>query len=83
MGAPDEQYLFPCNGNRQFRGDLYMKVHYYACLTDDEYALTVKCLLNLKNALLSEGRYTDAVDDILLKFAKLKKKKAEVRYIKA
>lgn len=60
-----------------------MKVHYYAYLTDDEYALTIKCMLTLKNTLLSEGRYTDAVDDLLLKFAKLKKKKVEIRYIKA
>lgn len=60
-----------------------MKMHYYAYLTDDEYALTFKCLLNLKNTLLAEGKYTDSVDDLLLKFSKLKKKKVEIRYIKA
>lgn len=59
-----------------------MTTNYYAYLTDDEYALTIKCLFNLKNALLSEDRYTDAVDDVLLKFAKLKKKKVKIRYIK-
>lgn len=58
-----------------------MNAHYYTYLTDNEYALTVKCLLNLKTALLAEGRYTDAVDDVLLKFAKLKKKKVKIRYI--
>lgn len=48
---------------------------YKIWLTPDEYDLSVKCLIKLKNSLLSQGRYTDAVDDVLLKFCDAKKKK--------
>ena len=58
-----------------------MSVHYYTNLDDAEYAIVLRCLINLKNALVSECRYTDAVVDLLLKFAKMKKKKVRVRYI--
>lgn len=58
-----------------------MIIHYYTYLTDDEYALVIECLVKLKNSLLSVGKYTDGVDDVLLKFAKMKKKKVTIRQI--
>jgi len=36
-------------------------------LTDDEQALIVRLLIDFKNELIRQGRYTDAVDDLLLK----------------
>ena len=36
--------------------------------THDEVRIIVLALVELKNQLLSEGRYTDAVDELLLKF---------------
>ena len=36
--------------------------------THDEVRIIVMALVELKNQLLSEGRYTDAVDELLLKF---------------
>ena len=36
--------------------------------THDEVRIIVMALVELKNQLLSEGRYTDAVDDLLIKF---------------
>lgn len=58
-----------------------MKTNYYTYFTDDEYALVIECLVKLKSSLLSAGKYTDGVDDVLLKFAKMKKKKVRVRQI--
>ncbi|BAK47233.1 hypothetical protein CXIVA_12670 [Clostridium sp. SY8519] len=36
--------------------------------TDDEIRIIVRSLVELRNELLREGRYTDAVDELLLKF---------------
>lgn len=36
--------------------------------THDEVRIIVLALVELKNQLLSEGRYTDAVDELLLRF---------------
>ena len=36
--------------------------------THDEVRIIVMALVELKNQLLAEGRYTDAVDDLLIKF---------------
>jgi hypothetical protein len=36
--------------------------------TYDEVRIIVMSLVELKNQLISEGRYTDAVDDLLIKF---------------
>lgn len=39
-------------------------------LTEDEYWIIVHCLIDLRNKLLTQGHYTDAVDDVLLKMLK-------------
>ena len=36
--------------------------------THDEVRIIVLALVELKNQLLSEGRYTDAVDELLMRF---------------
>ncbi len=36
-------------------------------LTYDERRIIMMSLIELKNKLIAEGRYTDAIDDILLK----------------
>ena len=36
--------------------------------THDEVRIIVLALVELKNQLIAEGRYTDAVDDLLVKF---------------
>ena len=36
--------------------------------THDEVRIIVMALVELKSQLISEGRYTDAVDDLLIKF---------------
>ena len=34
----------------------------------DEIRIIVMALVELKNQLIAEGRYTDAVDDLLIRF---------------
>ena len=36
--------------------------------THDEVRIIVMALVELKNQLIAEGRYTDAVDELLLRF---------------
>lgn len=39
-------------------------------LDDYDVRILVRALIDLRNKLIGEGRYTDAVDEILLKFCK-------------
>lgn len=39
-------------------------------MTQDEINICIKGLLTLRNELLAEGKYTDAVDDLILRLAK-------------
>lgn len=41
------------------------KVRLY--LTAEEYRIVLQSLVNLKNELIWQGRYTDCVDDLILK----------------
>ena len=43
---------------------------YYLCLTNAEHRLIIQCLLNFQNKLLSQGQYTDGVDEVIIKFSK-------------
>lgn len=51
---------------------------YYLYLTDEEYRLVLQFLVSIKNNLISKGSYTDAVDDIIIKLSKAKKKKVRI-----
>ena len=42
-------------------------------LTGDEYRTMLHCLISFRNQLISEVRYTDAVDDLILKLEKCRK----------
>ena len=48
-------------------------------LTDDEQSRVIQSLINLKNNLIVQGRYTDAVDEVLLKVLSAKKKKLKIK----
>ena len=54
---------------------------YQIYLTDDEQSRVIQSLINLKNNLIAQGRYTDAVDDVLCKVLGAKKKKLKIEYI--
>ena len=55
-----------------------MKSKYYLALTTEEWRLMIECLNKLRNRLILEGRYTDAVDEVLIKAANAKTKKFKI-----
>ena len=46
---------------------------YHLYLTADEQSKVIQSLIDLKNNLIAQGRYTDAVDDVLFKVLKTKR----------
>ena len=44
-------------------------------LEPDEYRILLRCLVHFRNALIAEGKYTDAVDELLLKLDKSEKRR--------
>ena len=54
---------------------------YYIYITTEERNLIIESLISKKNALISAGKYTDGVDDVLLKIMKSKLKKVRVKYV--
>ena len=55
-------------------GGAFMKnKNYHLYLTDTEYTNVITTLINLKKNLIAQGRYTDAVDDVILKLVSSKK----------
>lgn len=54
---------------------------FHIYLTEQERNQVINALIELKNSLIAQGRYTDAVDDILIKVTKARKKRLAVHYI--
>ena len=52
---------------------------YHIYLTDDKQSRVIQSLINLKNNLIVQGRYTDAVDEVLLKVLSARKKKLKIK----
>ncbi len=55
-----------------------MKQKFYLALTTEEWRLMIESLNNLRNRLISEGKYTDAVDEVLIKVANAKTKRFKI-----
>jgi hypothetical protein len=56
---------------------------YYIVLDDFERRVVVNCLNEMRNNLIANGKYTDAVDEVLLKIIDAKQKKFKVIYKEA
>jgi uncharacterized protein (DUF2344 family) len=54
---------------------------YYINLTEQERSQIIHSLIDKKNALIAQGRYTDGVDDVLCKVLSAKKRKFKIKYI--
>lgn len=52
---------------------VFFNKKYRLNLTKDECDLIIHCLIDLKNNLINQGRYTDAADDLLIKMLKCKR----------
>lgn len=55
-----------------------MNTKYHAYLNYEERRLVIKSLNDLRNRLISEGKYTDLIDEVLVKVANAKIKKMKV-----
>ena len=55
-------------------------IKYHLALTDNEYSLIINSLNKLRNDLIAQGRYTDAVNDVLVEFIGAKKKNFKIIY---
>ena len=53
---------------------------YYVALDGDERRIVIDSLNRMRNKLIADGRYTDAVDDILIKIVNAPIKKFKVNY---
>ena len=60
-----------------------MKQKYYLALNAQEHRLMIESLNQLRNKLITDGKYTDAVDEVLLKIIDAKQKKIKVIYKEA
>ena len=54
---------------------------YHLYLTPDERHTVINSLIDLRNELISQGRYTDIIDELLVKFTKAKTKRIKVKEV--
>lgn len=60
-----------------------MKQKYYVVLNDQERQLVIESLNRLRNKLIADGKYNDAVDEVLFKIIYARQKKFKVIYKEA
>ena len=60
-----------------------MKQKYYLVLNAQERRLMMESLNQLRNKLIADGKYADAVDEVLLKIISAKQKKCKVIFKRA
>lgn len=56
-----------------------MRVKYHIYLTADERRVVINSLIDLRNNLISQGMYTDLVDELLIRISKAKAKKIKIK----
>ena len=56
---------------------------YYIALDDFERRVVVNCMNEMRNKLISDGKHTDALDEVLLKVIHSKQKKLKIIYMEA
>ena len=56
-----------------------MKTKYHIYLTGEERIAVVNSLIDLRNDLISRGKYTDIIDELIIKFTKAKVKKIKIK----
>lgn len=54
---------------------------YHLYLTPDEQHTVINSLIDLRNNLISQGKYTDIIDELLIKLTKAKIKKIKVKEV--
>lgn len=59
-----------------------MKTTFHLALDDSERSMIIRSLNDIRSRLVAEGKYTDGVDDVLVKVIGAKKKKFKIIYTK-
>lgn len=54
---------------------------YHIYLTNEERSEVLKSLIDLKNEMIVQGKYTDVLDEIIVKLYKSRKNNIKVIYI--
>ena len=54
---------------------------YHIYLKTDERRAVINSLIDLRNNLISQGMYTDLVDELLIRISKTKAKKIKVKEV--
>lgn len=58
-----------------------MRAKYHIYLTAEERGAVVNSLIDLRNNLISRGKYTDIIDELIIKFTKAKVKKIKIKEV--
>lgn len=58
-----------------------MRDTYHIYLTAEERRVVINSLIDLRNDLISRGKYTDIVDELIIKFTKAKVKKTKIKEV--
>ena len=56
-----------------------MRAKYHIYLTAEERRVVINSLIDLRNNLISQGMYTDLVDELLIRISKAKAKRLRLR----
>ena len=54
---------------------------YHLYLTPNERRTVINSLIDLRNDLISQGRYTDIIDELLIKLTKARTKRIKVKEV--
>ena len=54
---------------------------YHLYLTPDERRTVINSLIDLRNDLISRGKYTDIIDELLIKLTKARTKRIKVKEV--
>ncbi|MDD2957371.1 MAG: hypothetical protein PHR92_02425 [Lachnospiraceae bacterium] len=58
-----------------------MSKKYYMVLDDYEHSLLIHALNDKRNELIQDGKYTDAVDEVLVKVVEASRKKFKIKNV--
>ena len=54
---------------------------YHLYLTLDERRTVINSLIDLRNELISQGKYTDIIDELIIKLTKAKVKRIKIKEV--
>ena len=54
---------------------------YHVYLTPNERRAVINSLIDLRNDLISQGKYTEVIDKLLIKLTKVKAKKIKIKEV--